>query len=401
MSIVYNYGSHLFSIPNYGTLNRHVQQVYMRNQVPLFISGWDSKKSVSQLKDVSDCAWTEAQNDINRYINVEEDYINSDIINYISRTKNIDITSKQIMISGSASSLIALSILSLSVHAGTFLIIAPTYFSFTDILPLIQNRAIIVSPNQKNEIDYTEIESILNRENIIAIVITDPIFGYGICMQPQEYEVLIKLSNKHHAVLICDFAREGPSWNSFSPLLGKNLEYLIQAERFIAIYSPCKKLDINGLKTGVLLATAELVYDLQNYSDAILGSLSAPQIHFFRLLLKEEFDSSVQKQCDALVKIAKSNYETIKSLFIGTHTQIIKPSEGFFAVTKVPKTALPFTDDLDIFDYYLQHANIITLPLSLYYFPNTLQYCFRVNLLLEKVDLLKGMSAAITLENIL
>ena len=126
-----------------------------------------------------------------------------------------------------------------------------------------------------------------------------------------------------------------------------------------------------------------------DYSDSVLGSVSAAQLAFLSSILDSQNQSEITSGIKKNLTHIHSNYEKIKSSILGTRIISYQPDMGNYMILGIPKMA----DDYETFQHVLNHCNVSTLPLSLYHFFNSSRYFFRVNLSLEPIRLLGSVLA--------
>lgn len=390
MIIVHEHGKDILPTPCYETLESIWEQSDLSKNNTYFLSGWDSDISTEAVDYIKNSAWISAQPLLNKYINVEDISLSTPVAAYLFQELGIQIDPSQILLGNGATSLLAMALIVLGIQEGSFLVLAPTYFSVVDSINLLRDRCTIIAPEVGSfRFNMDFISKIIKKKKVIAVVITDPFFSFGLPIHHEDLLGICNLVNELKIPLVCDFAREGPQWDEAEePIVGRNLILLRNARRYIAVYSPCKKISVNGLKTGVLIASEEIAKEMRCYSDSILGSLSSPQLQFLKLQLCSENKSSIYSQYRFNVEHAKANYELLKTLTAGTDAYVYQPKEGYYAVLEIPRKCFRETNDLQIYKQILYCARAVTLPMSLYKYYTSNSYCFRVNLLLQKREIL-------------
>ena len=390
MVIVHEHGKDILPTLCYEMLEDIWKRSNLGKNNTYFLSGWDSNISTRAIDCLKNSAWISAQPYLNKYINVEDVSLGMPVATYVFQKLGIQIAPSQILLGNGATSLLAMALIVLGIKEGIFLVLAPTYFSVIDSINLLKDRCTIVAPEAGSfRLNVDLISRIITEQKVIAVVITDPFFSFGLPIHHEDFRALCNIVNESKIPLVCDFAREGPQWEvDEEPIIGRNLTLLENARRYIAVYSPCKKISVNGLKLGVLIASEEIAKKLRYYSDSLLGSLSSPQLQFLKLQLCLDNKASVYSQYRFNVKHAKANYELLKTLTAGTNAHVHQPKEGYYAVLEIPRKYFGGTNDLQIYKQILYCAHAITLPMSLYKYYDANSYCFRINLLLQKQQLL-------------
>lgn len=357
-----------------------------------FISNWDSDKCTNYLYSVYENAFSESLSDIDHYNSSEDNQCQSIISQYINQQYNMNLSKSQIIIGNSATSLICFYILLLtSLGTKRFLGFSPIYYSFLDAIK-IGNADIIIyqSSSLDNYWNYDEVEQLIKTNKIDAIIITDPIFCFGISIGHSRIKDLIDLALKYNCYVIADFTREGNNWNTNNDekIINNTIKLFDGLKKFAVFYSPCKKVFANGIKTGLLLVSDENIDYIYSLQDTFIGSISTIQIKFLSLLFKNECQEYISNQIFQNKKLIISNYDKISSLLLDANINLIKPKYGNFTVAQIKKRGL---SDQDCFKMLLNKFDLITLPLSLYHYYDDENYLFRINLTLEKESLLNAV----------
>lgn len=367
---------------------------------PFFVSGWDVGSDVLLPNLIVNQMIPSIEQNINKYYLVDDDNSCNEVSKYFRDRLEVYVPSRQIMIGGSATSLLCLVLLSLASNPDNqALVLEPSYFSVHDTFNLIRCsfQTICVSISHLTY-DYDKIERILQERQIKIIVVTDPIFGSGISIEPDGYQRLVTMANHYHCTLVVDMARMGLLWNAKSePILGERFSLICKAEQYAVVYSPCKKVFANGVKFGVLLSSEEIMRRLQIYSDSVLGSISVAQATFLELLLSDNSRSYITQQIKTNVSLVKRHYDILDARLYHSALSLIRPQMGHYALASYPAKGI---SEWDIFLRLLFKAGAYTLPMGLYGFHSDSFYFFRVNLLTELEDLISGMEGIIaTLKN--
>lgn len=358
----------------------------------IFISDWDSDNCTDYLYSVYENAYKDSLSEIDHYNSSEHNQCQSIISNYINSQYMMNLSESQIIVGNSATSLICFYILLLnSIGVKKFLGFSPIYYSFLDAIKICNADIVIYQPSSLEKyIDYDEVEHIIKSNKIEAIIITDPIFCFGISVGVSSIKKIIDLAAKYNCYIMVDLTREGICWNFDykEKMIGETIKEFDGVKNFALFYSPCKKIFANGIKTGILVASEESIDYIYSLQDAFIGSISTMQVKFLNLLFKKECYEYISNQIEKNKKFIISNYEKICSLLLGSKTKLINPQYGNFAVAQIEKNG---HSDKECFDLLLNKYDIITLPLSLYQYFDEEHYFFRINLTLEKDSLLNAV----------
>lgn len=373
-------------------LRRYLEET---EKEPFFISSWDVGKDVCLPKKILRDIIPALCKRINEYCLVEENDLQKKVSNYLIDRLGVNIFPKQVIIGSNATSLLCFVMLLLSSNKGNTLILEPSYFPVHDVLSMLHTTYYSVNISMPEfSYDFGKIEEIFKNSKINTIVITDPIFGSGIPIKKAQYMRLIKLANKYHCTLLVDMARMGLQWSKTDePILGEMLELITIAESYAVIYSPCKKVFANGIKTGILIMSNNLLDIAYCFADSILGSATASQATFLETLLLPESRDYVASQINKNTMLAKNRYGILYTI-VHNQLHLIEPQMGHYALVTFPKTHYT---ELELFGKLLFEANVYTLPMDLYGYDDADNYTFRINLLLDLEELINGIESIIAI----
>ncbi|MBO5478424.1 MAG: hypothetical protein J6J36_02220 [Clostridia bacterium] len=360
---------------------------------PFFISDWNSDKTVLHLNSLTKYAYNNALSHIDTYYSAGDNFCQEKIVDILFEKYNIHIQKNQITIGNNATSLICFCVTNLiSQGISNFLAVTPVYFSAIDAIQVGHGRIAFIQPSLPNlSIDLDAFEHKIKHLNIQAVIITDPYFGFGKKIRKDIFNQLVAICSNYDCTIICDFARYGLDWTADEEHLIFNEELLLlqHARKYAAIYSPCKSLYANGIKTAIMITSQNIGNVTDNFTDSMLGSISAAQISFLDLLLDNQNQEQIVSCIKENVTKAQANYDKINSYILGTKIISYQPDMGNYMVLGIPKKE----NDYKMFQNILSHCNINTLPLSLYHFYDNSMYFFRVNLSLESVKLINSVMA--------
>lgn len=368
---------------------------------PFFISGWDVDSNVLLPRLIAKQTIPSIEQNINKYYLVEDGNGCNIVSKYFRDHLNIFLPPDQIMIGNSATSLLCLALLSIvSVDTeNQALVLEPSYYSVHDTFDLTRCSFQTIHASIPNfTYDYDRIEHIVQEKRIKMIVATDPFFGSGIPIDSNGYQRLVDIVNRYHCIFVVDMARMGLFWNiKDEPILGERFSMICKAEEYVVVYSPCKKVFANGIKTGILISSPNVMKRLQIYSDSVLGSVSASQIAFLNTLLSDESYHYISHQIATNILLAKKHYDILYALLYHSDCSLIQPQMGHYALVTCPTRG---NTEWDIFLKLLYEAKVYTLPMGLYGFPSSSFYNFRVNLLAEIGGVVNGIECIMsTLKN--
>lgn len=392
MSIVHyfspTYNEEEFDFSHYES---YLKNNYLGKDIPFFISDWNSGQSVNHLKVIANHALESSITHIDHYFSCHENECREKIAGHLHKEHKIKININQITIGNNATSLINFCIQNL-IFRGVqrYLAIAPIYFSAIDAISLGNGEVTIFQPSFPNlTFNIDELDKIIQKNNIQAIIITDPYFGFGKKIEICDFNQIITICRKNRCIMICDFARYGLDLNcETEPLLfNEKLDFFEETDRFAVIYSPCKKYFANGIKTAIMITSYDMCATVSDYADSVLGSISSSQIAFLNSILDESNFETLQANLQTNKRQIVANYERVVSYNLDSNIFTSKPDMGNYMVLGLEKKE----NDFNMFKLIARKHNIISLPLSLYHFFAQSKYLFRVNLLSNTAKLLDAV----------
>lgn len=373
------------------------------NKEPLFISGWDISKQEVILPDIIiEKSLINSKNNIEKYtFSSDLSMKKNELVNFFKSISKTNLNSENLAICSNGTNSIYLSIISLlaSENINTYLIITPMYFSTLEVLKILGCKIVFyyLKESNLNHIDYKNIELLINKHNVQAIILTDPIFGIGIEIENRKYDELVNICNKHSTWLIVDYIYGGMEWDSKSNKLlniGK-INIINGAEKYIFIESISKRLFINGNKIALIFASKNIVPTIELYSEYFTGPFCYSQIALLNEIYSHKNYSYILSVINKNLKNIINNYIMIKKLLIKTNIIISNCNTSYFCQIGIPKNNFAEENDIKIAIKILYDTGILTIPHSRYLFSSNQYYNFRVNLTLEKEKLKKAILTAI------
>jgi len=360
-----------------------------RGMPPFFISGWNVGSGIQSPDRTLREVIPNIEDNINTYYLIEDDIGKSEVVEYLSK-RGCSIKLKQVLVANSATSLLCYTIFSTASNDSGVLVLNPSYYSTYDSLSLIKCDYITMDVLVPSfSYDCNRIENILMCSNVHTIIITDPIFGSGIKTSEENLSDLIFLANKYHCTLVVDMARYGLSWTEQNePLIGERLISIQKAHHHAVIYSPCKKIFANGIKTGVLICSEDIAETLACYSDSFLGAVSSAQVEFLKVLLLPVSENYLHRQMKQNIDEIKNRYDIVKTIASSSELDVFTPHMGHYALCALPLYQNSYKKT---FHKLLDKAETYTLPMSLYGLSDDIHYFFRVNLLTDNNNLMQSL----------
>lgn len=384
----YQYPSNDFS-----QFSSFLSKYCISGKTPFFISDWNSDKSIHSPTGLARLAFEASINTIDGYYSSGDNYCQDIVLDALRKATDQDFYRQQITIGNNATSLISFCIQNLlSMGITNYITIAPIYFSAVDAIHLGHGTISIMQPELPSlSIDFNKFEETIKKLSIQAVIITDPYFGFGkeICLN--QFEQIVQICRNYCCTVICDFARYGLKWQDENNQLvfNEKINIFRNTDSFAFIFSPCKQLFANGIKSAIMITSENLNKPIADYSDSVLGSVSSAQLAFLSYILDPQNQNEITSIIKRNMTNIQSNYDKIQSSILGTNIISYLPDMGNYMVLGIPKIA----DDYETFQYILNRCNVSTLPLSLYHFFDRSRYFFRVNLSLNSISLLNSILA--------
>lgn len=358
-----------------------------KNKDTVFLSSWNIADEYTQLADLNEII-RNSMKDQNAYFFMDEfeEYKKRFIFNNKLKIKphNMAIGSNGTIISS-----LTLHVLSRKKQLNV-LVLTPVYYTYLEVLrdlnvnifyqKIISDDSLVFNDN------IEAIKSIIEKNNINLIIINDPIFGTGIKLPIYFFESLLKICSIDTTILI-DYIYGGMDWNKTSTIINHSLINLINTHpNVIILDSLAKKVFLNGLKSGTLFGHPSLIKEVERYSVYLCGSISFPQMTIFDEIHLPKNEKIIQKKISQSVTTAIDNFELIQTVLNGSDFIISPCNSGYYCLLGVPKKHK--NNDDSIAEKILINLNVLTIPHERYLFSSDNYYCFRINLLLSKDNLL-------------
>lgn len=186
---------------------------------------------------------------------------------------------------------------------------------------------------------------------------------------------------------------ENPSYYIFNyPVY----EAINSSEQYIFIESISKRIFLNGAKFALVFSSENLMRRILRLSVFMVGSMALQQVK----LVPQIYSTSSEDALIDLIKknaiIASNRYQIVKNLLAETNIELSSAGCGYFALMFVPTSNLK--DDIEYSIDILNKTGVLTTPHSRYLLKEKDRYSFRINLLLDKNSLIKGITKIIDLQ---
>ncbi len=268
------------------------------------------------------------------------------------------------------------------------LILAPIYFSHIRILQDIgANIYYIDCYNNKNIID--EICEIVNHNTIDILIATEPLFGTGISIAKYIFCKINEICNEREIYFLIDYAYGGMKWDDH---LGSQEAFFMNLAKnnyTILIESVCKRIFLNGIKHGIIVANAQIIKAIEEISVYVAGCLSEQQILVYEQLYNINTQNYIAEIINKNNSHYSSNYSLLKILLADTPFVISLCDSGYFCLIGILKNFN--MSNISIAKNILLRTNILTIPHDRYIFNSEDYYYFRVNLAVSQDKLLSAI----------
>lgn len=162
-------------------------------------------------------------------------------------------------------------------------------------------------------------------------------------------------------------------------------------EKLIYIYSPHKTLGIQGIKFSTVVTHQKYYAEIDSLRDSYGGSLNCSSLQGVAHFASSNFEGCV----DFYNTFWQKNLEVIKQVLSRYDFVRVSPEvAGHYAMVFVNRS-VDEKNFVDTMKALMKKVGYSVYPGSMQGFDTTRRFCFRVNLLLNKVDLEKGLVAVL------
>lgn len=367
---------------------------------PLFLSDWDVDSDATECPHFDYCVYEEE--DRPYYYWTDEGGFRDVFAKFYvqSFAKSIDVSSFTIASNGTSSILLSLMGLQ-ELGITNILVFTPVYFSTLNILEKLNFKIIEhpISFETGFDINFDMLEKQFQESDIKAIFATSPIFGSGMELPLSSLTFLVELCNKYGIWLVLDYVYGGLLWDGLKPedyVFNHNVYTILKkSERSVLIESISKRVFLNGVKIAMIFSSPDFIRRILRLSICTVGSMCYAQLKAFKSLYCIENIAYLAQCMNDTIHQARRTYRSIKSLILGKNFQISNCHSSYFALLKVPK--ILNINDIEYSIWILKNSGILTIPHSRYQLDCKDGYCFRVNLLKQKEEVISGIMALIDL----
>lgn len=298
------------------------------------------------------------------------------------------------LIGNNGSSSMMLSLMALKeLGVGKILAFTPIYYSAIKLFEMLDYQMYRFDLKMENdfEINIEQLEDEIVRNNIEVIYITDPIFSSGVEIPQNIYTQIRDLSLKYNIWIVIDYIYGGMDWNISNYVISDKIAHIINSfSNYIVVESIAKRLFINGIKTATVFSTSQIIKKISRLSIYTVGSMCCLQLHMLRQIYNTENASAINDVIKENIIEASRRFNQVLSFMSGKNCIISSCNSSYFFLI-----GIPYQHEVDDMDYAIKILNqtgVLTVPHSRYLLSNNQYYIFRINLLINKQDLFKGLS---------
>ena len=272
------------------------------------------------------------------------------------------------------------------------LILAPTYFSYIRVLQDMNANIHYIecyNSNDKTIVDEINYNIVTNSINII--IATEPLFGTGVSLSKKLFNEVNNICNQNGVYFLIDYTYGGMKWEECNCEQDSFFMSLISSKYTILIESICKRVFLNGIKHGIVIASPEIINEIEEISVYVAGCLSEQQILLYKQLYNIDNRKYLIETINTNNVHYKNNFELIKSLLINTDFDMSACNCGYFCLIGIPKDNK--NTNFSIAKNILSTTNILTIPHDRYIFNCINNYYFRVNLAISQEKLIQAFQS--------
>lgn len=371
-------------------------------EAPVFLSDWDSDFESIKMPnlDFNDLTSRAIQK---YYFWTDEENYKTNIIEYFKKTFSNDILPESFTIASNGTSSLMVTMSALKEKGvQKVLIFTPMYFSTLNLLDEMDFEVVEYNLSYENsfEIDFENLERIIQTNNIEAIIINNPIFGTGIELKIDEIKNIASICNKYNMWFLMDYIYGGLLWdidNKHNYIFNYPVYEAVRlANKHIFIESISKRIFFNGIKIALIFSQPHFMRRILRLSIFMVGSMALQQVEITKKIYSEENQDQIIQKIHETAEESKRNFELIKSVLKDSPCILSESMSGYFSLVTIPKAEKE--DDLIFAQNILKREGVLTIPHSRYLLRTSASYSFRINLLINKNELITGMTKIKNLE---
>lgn len=269
------------------------------------------------------------------------------------------------------------------------LILAPTYFSYIKILQDFHSSISFIDCYNNNNIINQIIENI-EKHKVNIIIVTEPLFGTGVSLPKEIYNEIGKICNDNDIYFLIDYSYGGMKWDDYNCEQDIYFINLTKYKNVILIESICKRIFLNGIKHGIIIADYDIIKAIEEISVYSFGCLSEQQILIYKQLYRLDNRDFIIDTINKNNMYYRNNYRLITTLLSDSQFHISSCDCGYFCLIGIPK--MKNVSSLSIAKKIINETNILTIPHDRYIFNCNKYYYFRVNLAINHNKLINSIS---------
>ena len=352
-----------------------------------FISDWDVNQDESVgFKNLLQHVYNEANNNSARYnYSYEQFALKNQIIELLRNNYKLQLEEVELTITPSATvslHLVAQGLVNLGLKR--FLIITPAYFSTHEVFNKAGCEVFYyhLKDEQNLQINFVEIETIIQEQYLEGIILTDPIYCAGIEFIINDYSKLSEICRNNDLYFVVDYSLGGLSWDITEDYTfnSNKISILKTCEKFIFIDTLSKRLLLNGIKFSIIIGDENIIDKIDLISEFTYGGLSSAQCFLIKELYRAENQKIISTICQNNIRHSKDNYNLIKSLLLGSDFYIENTNSGYFSLINHKKFELNSVDTKLYSLNLLENEKILCITKDRFTFYSSNKFGFRINL---------------------
>lgn len=372
------------------------QLLMLQNDNTHFLSTWNKGADHLEFSDEIICSAAK------QYPKLKNEYFFSDELSEFKHDllhdKVIPLSESQlghigIFSNGTSAAMLALLSIKENVSSIRSLLIAPTYFTYIKLLRDLDADIHYLSVKIEDSLAQPPIDRIreyLTRHKTNLVVLTLPLFGSGLSPTRDCIEELCNICEKAHCYLLIDYLYGGMEWSKHNTIENEWLWGLCLKNTYIIfIESMSKRVFLNGIKSAIVGASTDLIWQMELKSVHLTGSLSYIQVEMLRELYSGGNTAFILDSIGKNIEHFYRNFELLKTLCRRTPVQILPCTEGYFCLAEILNPS--GEDSMKTAIKILKRSNVMTIPHDRYLYFTPKKYTSRINLSVQKEELLVGM----------
>lgn len=366
------------------------------NEETIFLSDWNKSDTILNFSDsIIDAA-------ADKYRTYKNFYVFSDELQEVKKefeecfsdgTYKVNGTNYAIVSNGTSASFLALHAIQKKLGHIRALMISPVYFTYIRVLQDFKADMFYLEADMKKEefLPMEAIEKEIKENDINLLIVNDPLFGSGISLSLNQYQHLGEICKKYNSYFYIDYIYGGMEWLQKAELQNYALiKYVVQNEHIVMTESLCKRIFLNGIKSGIVFANAEIIDDLEKTATSITGSMTYVQLEMFKELHKKENEQTIKDLIAETRRYCSETYQQLKTMLDGTKFDLLPCKSGNFCMMGVPKASLKLSGN-EAAAEIIEETNVLVLPHDRYLISSDEFFYFRVNLAVERNIIQEGV----------